>query len=445
VTSLPLQVDAAGPFTYKVGSNASFDGAVEVSLDDPAFASPRLATLTTGNNWQLSLGQADITPGSHVVYARERAFGRAPSSPASVPFSYNTGADVSVTMTADRDPAPVGLNFNYQITISNAGPLAATNVVVTDQLPVQVTLTTSTASQGACTFASGTRTVTCQLGTLAKNASATVRLTVKPREEGVLNNTATATLAETDLNPSNNSASVNGLQAVKQTDISVTMTDAPDPVIAGQQVTYTMVVKNGGSAIAATGVVLTDQLPPSTTFVSATTTQGTLVTPPAGSNGIVTANVGSLNVNSTATITVTVKAAQNGTVTNTATANGNEADPNTLNNTATQTTTVNATVGVSKVLLTKQTLVGGCESTAGQVYLLSAAPPGGMLVNLSSTVSGASTPASIVIPAGKNVSDPFPVTTSPVSIKQTGLVNATNGLSTVSRGITINVGSGSCP
>jgi hypothetical protein len=136
---------------------------------------------------------------------------------------------------------------------------------------------------------------------------------------------------------------------------------------------------------------------------------------------------------------------QNGAVTNTATAGGNEADPNTLNNTATQTTTVNATVGMSKVLLTKQTLVGGCDSTTGQVYLLSAAPPGGMLVNLSSTVSGASAPASIVIPAGKNVSDPFPVTTSRVSVKQTGLVTATNGLSTVSRGVTINVGSGTCP
>jgi hypothetical protein len=80
VTSLPLQVDAAGPFTYKVGSNASFDGTVEVSLDDPTFASPRLATLTTGNNWQLSLGASELTPGPHVVYARQRAFGRAPSA-----------------------------------------------------------------------------------------------------------------------------------------------------------------------------------------------------------------------------------------------------------------------------------------------------------------------------------------------------------------------------
>jgi uncharacterized repeat protein (TIGR01451 family) len=339
----------------------------------------------------------------------------------------------------------VGLNFNYNITVSNAGPLAATGVVVTDQLPTQVTLTASASSQGACTFASGTRTVTCQLGALAKGASATIRLTVKPREAGTLDNTATATLAETDLDPSNNSASVNGLRAVMQTDVSVTMTDSPDPVLAGQQLTYTMVVKNGGSAIPATGVALTDPLPPATTFVSATTTQGALVTPPVGSGGIVTANIGSLAVNGTATVTVVVKTSQNGTITNTAQAGGNEDDPNTLNNTATQTTTVNATVGLQKVLLTNQTLIGGCDSTTGQVYSAAPAPAGGLLVNLSSSVSGASVPASVVIPAGQTVSPPFALTTSPVSLKQVGLVNATTGVSTVSRGVTINKGTGACP
>src|SRR6185436_14108865 len=124
--------------------------------------------------------------------------------------------------------------------------------------------------------------------------------------------------------------------------VSVTMTDAPDPIIAGQQTTYTMVVRNSGSAINATNVTLTDTLPASMNFVSATTTQGSLVTPPVDSTGVVTANLGTLAPNATATVTVTVKATQNGAVTNTATANGSETDPTPANNTATQTTTVNA-------------------------------------------------------------------------------------------------------
>jgi hypothetical protein len=37
------------------------------------------------------------------------------------------------------------------------------------------------------------------------------------------------------------------------------------------------------------------------------------------------------------------------------------------------------------------------------------------------------------------------LTTSPVSLKQVGLVNATTGVSTVSRGVTINKGTGACP
>jgi hypothetical protein len=37
------------------------------------------------------------------------------------------------------------------------------------------------------------------------------------------------------------------------------------------------------------------------------------------------------------------------------------------------------------------------------------------------------------------------VTTSPVATKQVGTVNATLGVNTVSRGLTVNVGSGVCP
>jgi hypothetical protein len=67
-----------------------------------------------------------------------------------------------------------------------------------------------------------------------------------------------------------------------------------------------------------------------------------------------------------------------------------------------------------------------------------------MNVPLSSNVSGASVPASVFIPAGQTVSSAFNVTTSPVAAKQVGLITAGSGAGSVSRGITINVGSGSC-
>jgi uncharacterized repeat protein (TIGR01451 family)/CSLREA domain-containing protein len=350
-------------------------------------------------------------------------------------------ADLSITKTASVNPAEVGRIFTYNIAVSNAGPDAANAVTVTDALPAGVTFTSATPSQGSCAFASGT--VTCQLGSLALNGSASIALQVKPRQTGTLMNTASVTAAEPDTDTSNNS-DTSSINVIKTVDLKVSKTDSADPIFVGQQTTYTMLVTNLGTISGATGIVLTDSLPSSMTFVSATTTQGSLVTPPVGSNGIVTANLGSLAVGAQATVTVTVKATQSGGIVNTATVSSNETDTNTSNNTATQATTVKD-AALQKVLLTKQVLTGGCENTTGNVYLTGPAPPGGVTVPLSSNISGASVPASVFIPAGQTVSPAFNVTTHPVAAKQVGLITAGSGAGSVSRGIIINVGGGSCP
>ena len=202
-------------------------------------------------------------------------------------------------MTADRNPAPLELNFNYKATITNTGDASATNVVLTDVLPAGVTYTSSSPSQGTCSYASATRTVTCNLGTIAAGSNAMVQITVKPRSEGTLDNTATITASQWDPATGNNSASVNGLQVKKYVDLTVTMSASANPIFAGQNTTYTILVKNVSTQFPATGVTLTDVLPASLNFVSATTSQGSLVTPPVGSNGTVTANLGSVATGAT--------------------------------------------------------------------------------------------------------------------------------------------------
>ncbi|MFN2598543.1 MAG: MBG domain-containing protein, partial [Pyrinomonadaceae bacterium] len=357
-------------------------------------------------------------------------------------------AVLSVSMTADRNPAPVGLNFNYKAIISNTGNASSAATTLTDVLPTQVTFTSVSSTQGTCAYSSTTRAVTCSLGAITPGSSVNVQITVKPRDEGTLNDTASLTAGQWDpAAGGNSSASVNGLQSIKLVDLSVSKTDSADPIFVGDNTTYTMIVKNSNTAISATGVALTDNLPSGMTFVSATTSQGSLVTPPVGSTGIVTANVGTMAPNANVTVTVTVKGATAGVQTNTATVSANETDSNTANNSASQSTTVKAVVvvGLQKVLLASQVLTGGCQNTTGNVYLTAAAPAGGVNVNLSSNVSGASVPASVFIPAGQMVSPAFNVTTSPVTAKQTGLVTATSGPNSVSRGITINVGNGTCP
>ena len=71
--------------------------------------------------------------------------------------------------------------------------------------------------------------------------------------------------------------------------LSITKTDIPDPVIAGNLLTYTLTATNN-LAGAALNLTVSDPLPASTVFISAVASPGaTLTTPAVGANGTVTA------------------------------------------------------------------------------------------------------------------------------------------------------------
>jgi len=120
-------------------------------------------------------------------------------------------------------------------------------------------------------------------------------------------------------------------------DISVTKTASPDPVSVGNNLTYTVVVTNNGPETG-TGVTLTDTLPSSVTYVSASSTKGT----PTKSGNTVTCSIGTLSSGASATVTIVVTPTTAGTITNTASVTCNETDTNSSNNIATESTTVNA-------------------------------------------------------------------------------------------------------
>ena len=111
-------------------------------------------------------------------------------------------ADISIDKTA---PAMVteGNSFTYGLTVSNAGPDPATNVVATDTLPAGLTYVSATPSQGSCSFS--TPTVTCLLGSLASGGSATVSISVTASSGGPYVNTASAGADEEDADPADNS------------------------------------------------------------------------------------------------------------------------------------------------------------------------------------------------------------------------------------------------
>jgi uncharacterized repeat protein (TIGR01451 family) len=113
-------------------------------------------------------------------------------------LAYET--DLSVTKVDSKDPAAVGRPLAYTITVTNNGSGLAAGVTLTDTLPATVSLLSAFPTQGSC---SGTATITCGLGEIASGGSATVTITVRPNQAGVVTNTATVT-ANTDTNPANN-------------------------------------------------------------------------------------------------------------------------------------------------------------------------------------------------------------------------------------------------
>jgi hypothetical protein len=89
--------------------------------------------------------------------------------------------------------------------VTNNGPSHATGVVVTDTLASELAYESATPSQGLCSFDGPTRTLSCNLGSLAAAASATVSLVVRPLAVGDLVNTASVSGNEPDPAPGNDS------------------------------------------------------------------------------------------------------------------------------------------------------------------------------------------------------------------------------------------------
>ncbi len=123
-------------------------------------------------------------------------------------------------------------------------------------------------------------------------------------------------------------------------DLSVSLSDAPDPVSVGDALTYTALVSNAGPD-PATSTILTDVLPAGVTFVSSST--GCAY---ASGSRTVTCSLGPVGVGATVSPTITVAAGSSGTVQNTVSVVANETDPTPGNNSSTASTTVQSVPGV---------------------------------------------------------------------------------------------------
>jgi uncharacterized repeat protein (TIGR01451 family) len=113
-------------------------------------------------------------------------------------------AELALTNSASTATTVIGGEISYTMTVANAGPQTAGNVTLSDPLPSNVSLVSTQASQGSC---SGAVTLTCNLGTLAKGAMATVTITVRVTGPGAITNTASVSSDAHDPSSANNTAS----------------------------------------------------------------------------------------------------------------------------------------------------------------------------------------------------------------------------------------------
>src|SRR5262249_35605779 len=115
-------------------------------------------------------------------------------------------ADLELTASAITASPVEGGNLAYTVTVFNAGPDSATNVVLTDILPAGVTLVSNDPVFGTASGTSGT--ITRNLGRIANGSAKTGTITVSAADEGAIANTFTVTSDATDSDNSPNDESV---------------------------------------------------------------------------------------------------------------------------------------------------------------------------------------------------------------------------------------------
>lgn len=259
--------------------------------------------------------------------------------------SFLGSADLSIDKTAAATVV-AGTQLTYEISVHNAGPSTAVGVLVTDTLPLGLSFVSAQTVGGSCTNGNpGDRDLRCGLGNLAANATETITVVALVAPDvphgTVLFNEAYVSSDTADPDNSDNRKSVQTVVNASA-DLSVTKSDSPDPVVAGNELTYTIQVTNHGPSTAG-DVTITDPLPAGTSFVSGQDQNGNTVCALA-QPGVVVCNLGTLQPNQVVTVLLTVlvdPSVPTGTVlTNTVTVDSSTADPDPTDDSATSNTNV---------------------------------------------------------------------------------------------------------
>jgi uncharacterized repeat protein (TIGR01451 family) len=243
---------------------------------------------------------------------------------------------LSAAKTADSATTQAGGSNGYTITISNPSNTAVTLDSIFDVLPQGFSYA------GGSTTGATTSNPTIQGQTLTWagpfNVPANGILTlhfdvVVSTTPGEYLNDAGGSTSGASVSPTGPTAKVT-VTAGPSADLVVSKTDSPEPVEVGQELTYEITVRNDGPDAAA-GVSVTDELPATVDFGSASASQGS-----CSGTATIDCQLGTIASGASAKVTIKVTPKSDDDLLNDASASSTTADPNEANNSDTEATVV---------------------------------------------------------------------------------------------------------
>jgi uncharacterized repeat protein (TIGR01451 family) len=308
-----------------------------VNCTDPTLAVNATADIVIVVNVPSTVAAGSITANSSVTASTSDPTSANNSTTVVTPVT--VACDLAVTNGGTPSPVAAGGQITYTQVVTNSGPSNCSTATFNEATPANTTfVSVAVVNAGGGTWTCpNSAPVACTSSSVAPGSTGTVtaKYTVSGPVGTIITDTATVATTSRDTNLSNNSATVNiAVASGTQADLSVTNAASPNPVAAGNNITYTQSVTNNGPA-AATTISFTDPIPANTTVVSLTGPAGwtcsTGTTPPS-------CTIGSLAANTVANFTFVVKVAANvasGTTIAETDSVSSTSDPNSGNNSAT--------------------------------------------------------------------------------------------------------------
>lgn len=247
-------------------------------------------------------------------------------------------SDLKVTLADSKDPVNVAESFSYTLTVTNSGPNPATNVVVEDQLPANLSLLQLPANS-LCSHTEEHKVV-CKLDRLDVNGSFKAILPVSANDTGDFTNQVVVTADQVD--PSPNTATET-TKVMANADLEISMIADPTILSIGSNLTYHLTVTNHGPDTVK-DVKVTAVLPDKLRYISAAIASVANSCAFASVTGEVTCLIPSLKAKMNALVTIMTVPTVAGNYTTKATVTSTAFDPKLPNNNAEQTVKVNPNV-----------------------------------------------------------------------------------------------------